>query len=405
MTASGSTSKLHETDALVVGAGPAGLIAALLLARAGFKTTIADRADPARPASLELRSAALLAPALSVLERVDVAGAVRAAGTPLRTMRLIEVGGPEDAARRDAAFEAEEIGQHAFGVNIANDALRAALLRRAQETPELTLRAPAALTHLLASADGALAQFSDGTRVSARLVIGADGRESAVRRSAGIQARRFDYGQTAMVFHVAHDAPHQNASTEILREGGPFTLTPFTPGPGGAPRSAVVWMEKTAKAERLLALSEEAFAMAATERSRGVLGPLKLVSPRIGWKVISLLAERLHARRVALIAEAAHVVPPIGAQGLNMSVKDAETLTALLCEARKAGRDIGAETTLARLTRTRFPDIAARVAATAALNGAAMGALGPLKDLRWAGLSLVHGVAPLRRAAMRFGLG
>ena len=118
-----------------------------------------------------------------------------------------------------------------------------------------------------------------------------------------------------------------------------------------------------------------------------------------------MLASRFHARRAAIIAEAAHVSPPIGAQGLNMSLGDAVALRDLLKEAQASGRDIGDEAVLSRLSLRRYPDVAARLATTATLNTAAIGSLRPIRDLRRAGLRLIHDIGPLKRAAMRFGLG
>ena len=398
-----------ETDLFTLGAGLAGLSAAILLARDGFSVTLVDRAAPvldaADPAS-DLRTTALLGPSIELLEEIGVWSRLEGRTAPLRAMRLIEAGGAENRARDRAAFEAGELDRPMFGANVANTDLKAALWAQAQQTEGLRLIAPARLDQLLLREDAAITRLSTGHTVRARLAIGADGRESAVRAAAGLSVYRYDYDQAAMAFVVSHDAPHGEASIEILREGGPFTLVPFTPDPQtGRSRSSVVWMESRARTARLMALGEAEFEDALNERSLDELGPLRLVSRRAAWPMTSMIASRFHARRAALIAEAAHVVPPIGAQGLNMSLADARALAKILTEARAAGRDIGAASVLERLTRARYGDVAGRVAATAALNGVAIGALQPIRDLRRTGLALVHGLAPLKRAAMRFGLG
>ncbi|MEL6979569.1 MAG: FAD-dependent monooxygenase [Pseudomonadota bacterium] len=405
--AAGAVGAVRETDILVVGGGLAGLAAAILTAQAGFSVVVVDRAPLSAAAGRrdDLRTTALLEPALAVLRQARVWERLESRAAPLSAMRMIDAGGRENRARFKGAFDAADLDRAAFGANVANGDLHAALAATAEETPGITIIAPAHLERVTLRADAALARLGDGALISARLVIGADGRESAVRAAAGLRARRLDYGQTALVFTVSHPEPHGSVSTEILREGGPFTLVPFTPDEDGRPRSSVVWMERRAKAARLMAMEESAFLTAAQERSLGLLGPLAMASKRAAWPVISLLADRFHSRRAALIAEAAHVAPPIGAQGLNMSLKDAETLAQLLVEARREQRDIGSDAVLAGLTRARYADVAMRIAATAALNGAAIGAARPIRDLRRAGLALIHGTAPLRQAAMRFGLG
>ncbi len=246
--------------------------------------------------------------------------------------------------------------------------------------------------------------LSDGSQVRAALVVAADGRDSAVREGLGIAVRRWGHGQKALVFTVTHDLPHDGVSTEIHRSGGPFTLVPLQDR-DGAHRSAVVWMEAGPVAAALAAMDVEEFEAALNLRGCGVLGTLRLGSPRRVWPIITQLAARLDGPRAALIAEAAHVLPPIGAQGLNMSLKDIATLVDLAAEARTKGADIGAPALLARYHRARHGDMLLRIAGIEALNSAAMAGARPLRDLRRAGLKALHGVTPVRRAVMRLGLG
>lgn len=205
---------------------------------------------------------------------------------------------------------------------------------------------------------GAIATLADGSRVRAPLVIAADGRDSALRAAAGIGLRRWGYGQKALVFSVGHAVPHGDISTEIHRTGGPFTLVPLPDGDEG-PRSAVVWMETGPKAAALSTLPVPEFEAALAERSCGLLGPLTLLGARRLWPIIAQAADRLDGPRLALVAEAAHVVPPIGAQGLNMSLRDVAALLAL-AEAARAGaatsaRPIFSPAITASATRTCWP--------------------------------------------------
>jgi len=243
--------------------------------------------------------------------------------------------------------------------------------------------------------------LSDGTRVEARLVLAADGRNSPMREAAGIGVHTKRYGQKALAFAVTHQMPHENVSTEIHRSGGPFTLVPL-PDYNGQPSSAIVWMERGPKALELLALDVAAFEVAMNRRSCGVLGDLKLASRRTIWPIISQSADRLSGQRLALMAEAAHVVPPIGAQGLNMSLNDLRCLLDL-AEARRG--DLGDAQMLEAYHKARIRDVKLRVQGIDLLNRTSMVGAQPLRDLRALGLNALYSLAPVRRNLMQMGLG
>lgn len=402
-----TTSPLLDTDVLVAGGGVAGLAATAAFAAAGFRTLCVDPAPPpadgSEPAA-DLRSTAFLMPSVRLLERAGLWERLAPQAAALRVMRLADAGGIEPRIRTIADFSADEAGEAAFGFNILNWMLRRELAAGAAAIPGATLRFGTRVVRLTPRSTGAIATLADGTRVRAPLVLAADGRDSALREGLGIGVRRWGYGQKAVVFSVSHPVPHGDVSTEIHRTGGPFTLVPLPDGPEGH-RSAVVWMETGPKATALAALPVPAFEAALDERSCGLLGPLALLGERRVWPIIAQAADRLDGPRTALIAEAAHVVPPIGAQGLNMSLRDVAALLALVETARSEGRDIGAPEILARYHRQRHPDMLARITGIDLLNRAAMAEDQRLRDMRGAGLRLLERTAPLRQAAMRLGLG
>lgn len=392
-----------DADVLVAGGGVAGLAATAAFASAGFRTVCVDPVPPITSAEAEgsdLRTTAFLLPAVELLARAGLWDGLAPHAAPLRIMRLADAGGAPGIVRTTADFDAAEIGAAAFGYNLPNWLLRREMVASIAEMPGAELLAGVRVTSVTPRTDAALVALSDGTQVRARLVIAADGRDSAVREALGIGARRWGYGQKAVVFSVAHALPHDGVSIEIHRTGGPFTLVPL-PDREGEPASSVVWMETGPRAAALAAMPEAEFNAALAARACGVLGAIRLTSPRRVWPIVSQIAERLHGPRTALIAEAAHVVPPIGAQGLNMSLGDLATLLELAA----AGPDIGAPDLLERYHRRRHREIRLRVAGIDALNRAAMAEPRPLRDLRRAGLAALHGIPPLRHAAMRLGLG
>ena len=396
-----------DADVLVAGGGVAGLVATAGFAAAGFRAICVDPVPPVTSAEAEgsdLRSTAFLMPAVDLLARAGLWERLAPHAAPLRIMRLADAGGAPGIVRTSADFDSAEIGAAAFGYNLPNWLLRREMVAHVGEADRAELRAGIRVTGVTPRTDAAIVALSDGSQVRARLVVAADGRDSAVREALGIGARRWSYGQKAMVFTVAHALPHDGVSIEIHRTGGPFTLVPL-PDRDGEPASSVVWMETGPRAAALAALPEPEFNAALAARACGVLGAIRATSPRRVWPIIAQIADRLDGPRTALVAEAAHVVPPIGAQGLNMSLADLGTLLELATGARDIGGDIGAPDLLARYHRRRHRQIALRIAGIDALNRAAMAEPRPLRDLRRAGLAALHGLPPLRHAAMRLGLG
>jgi len=288
-----------------------------------------------------------------------------------------------------------------FGWNLPNWLLRREMLARIKDLPNVRFHPGVATRQVHTRQTGARATLSDGSTVQARLLIAADGRNSVIRAQAGIGVKTWRYGQKALAFSVTHPVPHHNVSTEIHRTGGPFTLVPM-PDLDGLPRSAVVWMETGPRIQDLAALPVAGFEAAILERSAQMFGPLKLVGRRTVWPIISQLAERLNGQRIALIAEAAHVVPPIGAQGLNMSLAD---IALLLDLAQNAGDDLGSDAMLSLYHQKRWPALKLRVTGIDMLNRASMAQTPLLRDLRRLGLKALHDVKPVRKTLMKAGLG
>ena len=394
----------ETTDILISGGGVAGLTAAAAFGSAGFHVICVDPAPPVTEEAGEgadLRTTAFLQPSRTVLEEAGLWDRIAPYGAALRTMRIVDAGGAAPEPRIVKDFDAAEIGEEPFGWNFPNWLLRRELLAHLRTLPGVTLRTGIATAGVVTRAAEAWVTLSDGARLSARLVIAADGRASPVREGAGIGVHTTRYGQKALVFAVTHPVPHRGVSTEIHRSGGPFTLVPL-PDRDGLACSAVVWMERGAEAERLAALPVAEFEAAALERSAGLFGPLALVGGRALWPMIAQIADRFEAERIALVAEAAHVVPPIGAQGLNMSLADLACLRDLAV-ARPEG--LGDRAMLTAYHRRRWPEVKARLTGIDLLNRASMVAVRPLRDLRAGALGAPHALKPLRRGPMKAGLG
>ncbi|WP_424990036.1 UbiH/UbiF family hydroxylase [Fluviibacterium sp. S390] len=398
------SSAIQDFDIVVAGGGIAGLAAATAFGHLGLRTLCVDPAVPVTERDVQgadLRSTAFLQPSRDLFDRIGVWDRLAPHAADLQIMRIVDAGGVTTEPRLTRDFDAADISSRPFGWNLSNWLLRREFLAAVADQPTVTHRTGVGVRDVLPRSAEAIVQLSDGSRARARLVVAADGRNSTVRQQAGIGVRTTRYAQKALAFAVTHDAPHDNVSTEIHRSGGPFTLVPL-PDHKGLPCSAVVWMEHGPEAHRLLALDEDAFSAAATARSGGLYGPLTLTSQRTLWPIISQIADRFDAPRVALMAEAAHVVPPIGAQGLNMSLADLATLLDLI---DAAPQELGSPDSLARYARARRPEVLARIAGVDLLNRASMLSPQPLRDLRRSGLAALYGLAPVRKRLMQLGLG
>ena len=393
-----------STDILVSGGGVAGLTAAAAFGTAGFNVICVDPAPPITDRDAEgadLRSTAFLQPARDFLERAGIWDKLAPHASPLQIMRIVDAGGAQPEPRLTKDFNAADIGELPFGWNLPNWLLRREMTARLAELPNVDFRPGTGTARVFTRSRQALVTLSDGTKVEAKLVIAADGRSSPVREALDIPVKTTRYGQKALAFAVTHPIPHENVSTEVHRSGGPFTLVPL-PDRDGVPSSAIVWMEDGPEIARLKALPEDDFNAEMTTRSCGLYGPLTLASARTVWPIISQLADQMYGQRTALVAEAAHVVPPIGAQGLNMSLGDLRVLLDLAVENPHL---IGETPMLEAYHNARHTEVRARVAGVDLLNRTSQLEAQPLRDVRAMGLNALYSVAPVRKTMMQLGLG
>lgn len=401
-----------HSDIVIAGGGIAGLTCAAAFGSAGFDVICVDPKPAGAPtakahataanAPPDGRTTAIWQPGQALLSEAGVWPMLAAHASPLRTMRIVDAGGPGAEARLSCAFDASELPDGLpFGWNLPNERIVEALHSRIAALPRVSLRQGLAAHSLLTRERGATVRLSNGERLRAALVIAADGRASAMRQAVGIGLSKTRFGQMALAFRVTHTQPHEGVSIEVHRSGGPFTLVPLN-DQDNRPCSAVVWMDKGPKIKALAELGAQAFSRAMNARAAGVLGELTLASPRSLWPIVAQQARRLCAQRLALIAEAAHVVPPIGAQGLNMSLADISVL--LQCAQQNAAA-MGTPEMLAAYERRRLPEIRRRLQGVSLLNRASMAEAPALRDARAAGLRAIHAIAPLRKTLMRLGLG
>ena len=384
-------------DIVVAGAGVVGLALALALAKAGFDVLLLGPAATARNG----RTVALLEGSVNLLANLGVWPAVRGLAAPLTVMRIVD-DTPSLFRGPPIDFRAAEIGLAAFGYNVENADLMVALANEVSRQPGLT-RSEDLLAEFEARPEHIVVRAGDRA-IEPKLLIAADGGRSMARQSAGIGARENLYPQTALTAILDHDAPHRTISTEFHTRQGPFTLVPL-PGLGAAAnRSSLVWVMTPEEAVRRIALGHEALNAEIEAQSQSLLGAVRVQGEIGQFPLRRMVAERLVAPRLALAGEAAHALPPIGAQGLNVSLRDVATLVDELVAARAAGLDPGSARVLARYERARLGDVALRAAGVDALNKALLSSWLPVDALRGAGLAFLAAVPWARQAIMRQGL-
>lgn len=379
----------QHCDIAIVGAGAVGLAAALALAGAGREVVLFGPASAPRDG----RTVALLDGSWRLLEALGLAEALDTVAAPLAVMRLVDDTGSL-FKQPPVEFKAAELGLPAFGWNIENAALVEAMAAKATAEPRIRM-IPQNVTEIMADAASVRLSGDGFTQIEARLVVGADGRKSRVREAAGITARDWSYPQVALTAILSHRREHRDASTEFHTRSGPCTLVPM---PGR--RSSLVWLLKPGEAERIAGLDDIAFARAVERQTHSILGAMTVAGPRGRVPMGGLSVDRFAEARMALIGEAAHVFPPIGAQGLNLGLRD----VAALRDAVAGTEDPGEEAPLAAYDRSRQADVRLRTGAVDALNRTLLTDLLPADLMRGAGLLALSRIAPLRRLVMRHGL-
>jgi len=377
-------------DIAVLGGGPVGLVAAIALAATGARMLLV-----APQAEADHRTTALLASSVTALETLGVWQACVPHAAPLRKLRIVD-----DTQRLlrapEALFDAAEIDLEAFGYNIENRHLVAALEAHVRTLGLPRIAAPALV--VTGHADGVTIKHAEG-EARVQLAIGADGARSLCRAAAGIAMHRRAYPQTALTLNFGHGRPHHDTATEFHTESGPFTLVPL---PGQ--RSSLVCVLEPKRAADFAALDDDSLSAEIERRAHSLIGKIT-VEPGRGLFPLAVETANVFARRrIALVGEAAHVVPPIGAQGLNLGLRDAATIAEIVADARRDFLDPGASDVLARYEMQRRMDVTSRSIAVDLLNRSLLTDFVPAHAIRGLSLYLVDQIGPLRRAVMREGV-
>lgn len=386
-------------DLIISGAGIAGLTLACLLGDLGLRIALIEPFPPAalKDTPITGRTVALMKSSLNVLRAAGMGDFIEEHGTTMEVMRILDDSIPNQKML-NVHFDSFDLGQPYFSMNIPNAPLRAALFEHAQSIKTITIHKNS-LSNIKALETKVHAELEDGATLIAPLIIGADGRKSIVRESAGIKIARKEYGQSAITCVINHSRAHDFTSIEFHRPSGPFALVPMRGN-----QSSVVWVEHTKDAEEIMRLPRPAFEQKLQDNTKDILGGITLETNPECWPLCSIKAKSLIAPRVALIAEAAHVMSPITAQGLNLSLRDVAGLSEIIADTIRIGADHGSHTTLRQYESRRNIDIATRIYGVNGMNALVSNNNPVLKDMRRMGLKMIDKFSPLKMLAMQHGL-
>jgi 2-octaprenyl-6-methoxyphenol hydroxylase len=391
-----------DVSVCILGAGPVGATLAARLAGAGVSTAIVDAAPlpPMELPEFDGRAYAIAAGSRGLLEAAGVWDRLPTEPNPIRHIRVADGRPGEPASRLTLDFSAEDTGVEAFGWMLEARALRVALNARLPLLPNLAVFAPARAT---AGRDesGVSVTLDTGARITARLLVGAEGRASPSRRAAGIPELHHDYGQIGIVGAVAHELPHHDRALELFLPNGPFAQLPMRGTPEHPHLSAIVWSETRAIAEAALRLPDDAYGREIARRIGGHLGRVVPVGRRWSYPLSALHVARCVDTRLALVGDAAHGIHPIAGQGLNLGLRDA----AALADEVIGAADPGAPEVLRRYQQSRRPDSLLMLGATHGLEALFGNDIPPLRLARRLGIAAVDRLPALKRFFARRAMG
>jgi len=390
--------KKNDFDVIIVGGGLSGLSLACLLGNANLKTACIDQLDP-KSKGIDLRTTAISYGSTKILERAGIWKDMAKKASPIKDIQILDGDSP-----LLLQFLSSEVKDRAFGWIVENADLKKILIKKVKSLKSLTHIAPASVDDFEISDHAASVTLDNGEKLNAQMIIGADGRRSAVREFMDAPTRQWDYNQHAVICCVAHENPHEQVAVEHFWPEGPFAILPMRDDKKQH-RSSVVFTEHGSEKSSLMNFTDEEFEIALNARFPKTYGKVKLINKRAAYPLSLNHASNYTAPRMALIADAAHGIHPIAGQGLNLGFRDVDKIAELLANAKAQGKDLGATEILESYQRARRIDNMSMVAATDALVRLFSNNLPPVRFLRRTGLKLVSKIRPAKNFFMKQAMG
>lgn len=387
-----TTDKDLKVDVAIVGGGITGLATAIGLAQHGLDVAVIDRSPPETVTAPEFdgRAFAIAHASVKLLQGLDIWPPLAETAQPIEEIRISD--GP---SRLFLHFDHRDIGPDPLGQMVESRHLRQALYFRAGQLDNLHLIAPTKVVDTTRSPHSAQVRLDTGQQITASLLVGADGRNSHMRQSAGIRTTRWRYDQVGIVATIAHSVPHCGIAHERFLPEGPFAILPLTEN-----RCSLVWTARADTHDAIMGLHPRPFEAEVRRRVGDFLGDVTVIGPRWSHPLGLHMAERYIDERLVLVGDAAHGIHPIAGQGLNMGMRDIAAFLEVIIEAARRGEDIGHGLVLERYQRWRRSDNVTLAVVTDSLNRLFSNDIAPVRLARDLGLAAVHRLPPLKRFFM-----
>ena len=395
--------KKQSNKVIISGLGISGLITASLLCKEKIKVECFEPSDISKFAT-DQRTTAFLNPAIGVFKEIGIWKKIEPLSQPLKEMEIVDIGNSKQKDSTSVVFKPKEISIENFGYNVPNNFLRSELLGWLKKKKNFILHKGDSIVDHYAFDDSILVKTAKGKKLTGNLLVSCEGKDSAIRQREKIKTLKTSYNQLAMVFQVSHSKKHKDRTTEILDSGGPFTIIPLRT-PLNQLRSTIVWMDNFDVINKAYSLKNTEFNSVISKKSMGIRGNIRLTGKRQKWPVSSQFSKTLISKRIVLIAESAHVMPPTGAQGLNTSVEDIITLHNICKEALKNDEDLGADRVLKQYQTKRLTQTGSKVFGIHLLNKISMTENKFLKIARKSFLMYLNQSSFLKRTLIKAGLG
>ncbi len=395
------------TDILVCGGGISGLLTAKSLLNLGLSVVCLEKMKDSLKCEAIVedgRSTALLQPSINFLSDLGLWRNLSQKSQALESLILCNLSPDENLIDEACEFSANDMNLETLGFNIPNDFLTSELKKSLISESKFIFLDDVVIQDLVSKSKEITAVTDQGHKITSKLVIGADGKSGSLRELTKIGKFSLDYNQKALVFSIKHELNHKAKSFEIYESGGPCTLVPNKTSKADGYFSSVVLMQNLKEVQKTLSLDREELAVFITKRTGNLLGKCEITTKIKKFPIMSQISRQFVGDRSLLLAESAHVMPPIGAQGMNSSIQDIKFLTELLDLEAKDNKDYGQSNLLDKFEKARANKIRSRMLGIHILNKVSINGNGLALTMRKLGLRGLSKNLKLRKFVMNLGM-